>query len=349
MLSASLELLPDVRRNLRHNATVSFHTGAAEAMAKVRLLEKEELRPGEATWVQLSLSKPVAVVNGDHFIIRSSTDTLGGGKVVDAHARRLRRFRPAIIENLKARDEGTAEDTVMALLETKQPLELPAILAQSDLPSDGVQPVIESLARQGKVIKIGQGERCLLFTADGWERLTRKATDILQDYHRKFPSRAGMPRVELSSRLKLGGYSSAVWHRFSEEGVIAEEGGSVRLPGHSIQLTAAQRAKIDAFLRSMAQNPYSPPSELVPEADLLNLLIEQGRVVKVSDSVVFATSAYNDMVEKVTDEMKMRGKITLAEVRDLFQTSRKYAQAFLEHLDQRKITRRVGDERVPYQ
>ncbi|GAI11236.1 unnamed protein product, partial [marine sediment metagenome] len=56
----------------------------------------------------------------------------------------------------------------------------------------------------------------------------------------------------------------------------------------------------------------------------------------------------NEMVEKVMAEMKTRGKITLAEVRDLFQTSRKYAQAFLEHLDQRKITRRVGDERVPY-
>ena len=106
--------------------------------------------------------------------------------------------------------------------------------------------------------------------------------------------------------------------------------------------------KIDGFVRSLGRNPYSPPGDLVPEPDLLSLLIEQGRVVKVSDSVVFATSAYNDMVERVTAEMKARGKITLAEVRDLFQTSRKYAQAFLEHLDQRKITRRVGDERVPY-
>ena len=348
MLSASLELLPGVRRGLRHNATIGFHIGAAEAMAKVRLLEKEELRPGEATWVQLSLSKPVAVVNGDRFIIRSSMETLGGGKVVDAHARRLRRFRPATIENLRARDEGTAEDAVMALLETKKSLELSAILAQSDLPADGVQPVIESLVQQGKVIKVGQGERSLLFTAAGWERLVKNATGILQEYHRKFPSRAGIPKVELSSRLKLGGYSSAIWQRFSEEEVIADDGGSIRLPGHSIQLTAAQQVKIDDFLRSLARNPYSPPGDLVPEPDLLSLLIEQGRVVKVSDSVVFATSAYNDMVERVTAEMKARGKITLAEVRDLFQTSRKYAQAFLEHLDQRKITRRVGDERVPY-
>ncbi|MFC2002499.1 selenocysteine-specific translation elongation factor [Chloroflexota bacterium] len=348
MLSAKLELLPYLRRGLRHNATVSFHTGATEAMAKVRLLEKEELPPGETTWVQLSLSKPVAVVNGDRFIIRSSTETLGGGKVVDAHARRLRRFRPVIIQNLEMREEGTAEGAVMALLETKQPLELSAVLAHGDLPASEVQPAIESLTQQGRVIRIGQGERSLLFTPAGWERVARKATSTLQEYHRKFPSRIGMPKVELGSRLKLGGYSSAAWQRLLDEGGIVEDSTSVRLPGHRIQLTAAQKAEIDAFLRSLARNPYSPLGDLVLEADLLNLLIEQRKVVKVSDSVVFATSAYNEMVEKVTAEIKERGKITLAEVRDLFKTSRKYAQAFLEHLDQRKITRRIGDERVLY-
>ena len=69
-------------------------------------------------------------------------------------------------------------------------------------------------------------------------------------------------------------------------------------------------------------------------------------MVKVSDSVVFSTSAYNEMVEKVVAHIKVQRKVTLAEVRDLFRTSRKYAQAFMEHLDERKITRRIGDERV---
>lgn len=70
--------------------------------------------------------------------------------------------------------------------------------------------------------------------------------------------------------------------------------------------------------------------------------------MKVSDSVVFAASAYNEMVSKITARIKSRGKITLAEVRDLFNTSRRYAQDRLEHLDEKKVTRRVGDERVLY-
>ena len=348
MLTVKLHLLHYLHRPLRHSATVSFHTGAAETMAKVRLLEGDDLQTGKSTWAQLLLDRPLAVVKGDHFIIRSPMETLGGGKIIDSHARRLRRFRSDVIENLRAREEGTAEEVIMALLETKQPLEFSALLLQFNLTASETRSAIESLTQQGSVIRLGQGEQSLLMTLSGWERLTKETTAILEDYHRKFPARPGMPKMELSSRLKLGAYSAPTIRKLFDQGVIIEDGTTVRLPTHHIQLTQAQQAKIDIFLRSLAQNPYAPPSDLIPEPDLLNLLIEQRQVVKVSDDVVFATSAYNEMVEKVTTYLKAHGKVTLAEVRDLFQTSRKYAQAFMEYLDGKKITRRVGDERVLY-
>ena len=346
MSTVQLRLLPYLRRPLLHNTTVSFHTGAAETMAKVRLLEREELQPGEAAWAQLSLSKPVAVVKSDHFIIRSSMETLGGGEVVESHARRYRRFRPAVIQNLRIKEKGTAEEVIMAILETKQPLEMPALLAQCDLPAIEVQPAIESLIQQENIIGIGQGEHRLLLTTLGWERLTKKVTGALQDYHRRFPTRLGMPKVELSSRLKLVTNPSALLQRLLDEGVVVEDGAAIHLPTHRVQLTQAQQAKIDAFLNSLAHNPYAPPSNLIPEPDLLNLLIEQHQVVKVSDDVVFSTSAYNEMVERITSHLKASGKVTVGEVRDMFKTSRKYVLALLEHLDRTKITRRVGDERV---
>jgi selenocysteine-specific elongation factor len=290
----------------------------------------------------------VALVNDDHFIIRSSLETLGGGEVVESHARRYRRFRPAIIQSLKVREEGTTEEIVTALLETNQPLKLSALLAQCNLPASEARLVAESLIQQGKIVGIGRKESPLLLTRPGWERLTEKAIAIVQDYHRRFPARPGIPKVELSNKLRAGIHSPAILQRLLDEGVLTEEGLSVRLPTYQIQLTPAQQTKIDTFLGSLAQNPYAPPTDLIPEPDLLNLLIERQQVVKVSDSVVFPTSAYNEMVEKVVTHIKTRGKVTLAEVRDMFKTSRKYAQAFLEHLDAKKITRRVGDERVLY-
>ncbi|MFC2035733.1 selenocysteine-specific translation elongation factor [Chloroflexota bacterium] len=348
MLSVQLRLLPYLRRPLPHNATVSFHTGAAETMAKIRLLEKDKLEPGETAWAQLVLNKPVALVNGDHFIVRSSAETLGGGKVAESHTKRLRRFRPTIIQNLKVKEGGTTEEVLLSLLETKQPLELPTLLRQCDLPAGEVQPVMESLIRQEKVVGVGQRDQQLLFTALGWERLIEQTTSILENYHRSFPTRAGMPKVELGNRLKLGKYSSDSWQRLLDAGILNERGLVVSLPSHSIRLTQSQQTEIDTFLQSLVPNPYAPPGDQIPESDLLNLLVEQHKVVKVSDSVVFSASAYDEMAEEIISYIKVQGKVTLAEARDLFKTSRKYAQALLEHLDENKITRRTGDERILY-
>jgi len=346
VLTAKLSLIPYLQRPLRHGATVSFHTGAAETMAKVRLLEGDELRPGGGTWAQLVLDRPVAVIKGDHFIIRSPMETLGGGDIVDARARRLRRSRPEVIQNLRAREEGTAEEVIMALLEAKQPLELSALVAQCNLPAEEVKSVIESLIEQGQIVGMVEGGRRLLLTAAGWGRLAEKVTAVIGDYHRRFPHRSGIPKVELGSRLKLGNYASAALANFISQGIIVEDGGHVRLPAHTVRLTAEQQAKIDAFLQSLTKSPYAPPGEFIPEPDLLNPLVEQGRVVKVSEGIVFSAPAYKEMVAKVTDHIRVNGRVSLAEVRDMFQTSRKYAQALLEHLDGEKVTRRVGDERV---
>ncbi|MFH1169837.1 MAG: selenocysteine-specific translation elongation factor [Chloroflexota bacterium] len=344
LLTVKLRLLSYLRHPLRHSASVNFFIGADEATAKVRLLAEDKLPPGESGWAQISLAHAVAAVKGDHFIIRSPMETLGGGQVVDAHASRLRRFRPAVIDSLKAREGGTAEEALAAMLES--PREMSALLSQSDLPAGEVRTMIESLVQQGQIVRLGQSDQSLLMTSAAWRQLAEKASAMVKEYHLRFPARTGIPRVELSSRLKLGAYSPAALAKLIEEGVIIEEGAGVHLPGHRVQLSTVQQSKLDAFLKSLAQNPYSPPGDLIPEPDLLNLLVEQRRVVKVSDSVVFAAPVYDEMVGKVIAHIKASGKVSLAEVRDMFRTSRKYAQALMEHLDAARITRRVGDERV---
>ncbi|MBA7598431.1 Selenocysteine-specific elongation factor [subsurface metagenome] len=348
LLTLKLKLLDYLHRPLKHGATVSFHTGAAEAMAKVRLLEGDEIKPGQATWAQVKLDRPAAVVTGDHFIVRSPMETLGGGKIIEAQAKRLRRFRPDIIANLKAKETGTAEEMVLALVETKQPVETSALISELNLRDEDIRAAVVSLTERGNVVALGQGDRSLLVTIQRWESLIQKTRAALQEYHRKFPARPGMPKVELGSRLKLGAYAVTAFQKLATQGIIAEEGNVIRLPAHQIQLTQAQQGKTDAFLRSLTENPYAPPGDLIPEPDLLGLLIEQRQVVKVSNDVVFAVSTYDEMVGKVTSRIKAQGQITLAEVRDMFQTSRKYAQALMEHLDGEKITRRVGDGRVLY-
>ncbi|MFC2024055.1 selenocysteine-specific translation elongation factor [Chloroflexota bacterium] len=351
-LTATMRLICELRlisyrpRPFKTGVTTSFHAGTAQAMAKIHFLEGVELRPGETALAHLSLDKPVALVRGQRFIIRSPQETLGGGRVVEPAARRYRRPRPDALRSLKAKAQGSAEAVILAVLEKEQPLGLLAILAKGDLPAAEIEPAIASLIEQGKVIMVGRDANRLLLTAAGWDRLTREVTGSLEKYHQRFPSRLGMPRAELGSRLKVGVSSQAILRQLADGGVIVEEGVMVRLPAHQISLSPAQQASLDIFLKSLRDKPYAPPAELIPEPDLLNLLIARRQVIKVAGDVVFSTAAYNEMVARITAHLKEAGRIKVAEVRDMFKTSRKYAVALLEHLDGAKITRRVGDERV---
>jgi len=347
LITARLHLLPVLQRPLRYNTTVSLHCGTSEVMAKVRLLELDELKPGEHAWAQLMLTAPIAVVKGDRFIIRSPQETLGGGEIIEPHTRRHRRHRPAIIESLEVKEQGTAEEILLSLLEAKQPLEKGKLITECGLPVKEAQAIIETLVHEEKFLTIGTREHALLFTPVGWKRLTERITAVVQDYHNRFAARLGMPRGELGNKLKLDpGAFNTIMQRIFVEGTLLEEGANVRLASHQIQLSRDQQAKIDTFLQSLSRNPYAPPIDAHPEPELLNLLIKQGRVIKVGDNVVYTSQAYDEMVGKIVAHINTHGKITLGETRDLLNTSRKYAQVLLEYLDQRKATRRVGDERI---
>jgi selenocysteine-specific elongation factor len=347
LLDARLRLLSGTGRPLKHNTEVSFHTGSAEVMARVRLLEKEEAQPGETTWVQFILEEPLAVINGDHYVIRSPMETLGGGVVMETQPReRHRRFRAETIENLKARGEGKIEETLLAALKGQPPQAQNGLISRSNLLPEVALAGLESLVQQGRVVAAGEGDNRLLLTDTAWKQMVQDILAAVREYHRKYPLRAGIPKAEISSRVKLGPHFQSVLQKLLAEGQLKEETTMVRSPDFQVKLTPDQQTRLDSYLRQLAQNPYSPAPEMVPEPDLLNLLADRGQIVRTTSGVVFTAAAYDEMVKKILGNLRKNGKITLAEVRDIFQTSRKYAQAILENMDEKKLTKRVGDERV---
>ena len=190
-------------------------------------------------------------------------------------------------------------------------------------------------------------EDAVLLPASLWAKVTERAQGALQEYHSRYPLRRGAPREEVRGRLGLGEQVSALaLQRLIREGVVIEEETLLRVPEHRVVLSPAQRHALDGYVKLLGSEPFSPPTAEPPEPDLLQLLVEEGKVVKVSDSVVFTSEAYQQMVDKIVEHLKGEGKITVAQVRDMFNTSRKYALALMEHMDQRRVTRRMGDERV---
>ena len=344
-VDVKLRLLDGLSRSLKHGATVSFFTGAAEELAKVHLLEKEEVKPGETALAQLALKRPVAAVKGDHYIIRSPMDTLGGGNIISVHARRHRRFRENIVDSLSKIERGTAEEILEAMLEMKQPLELRSMVIDSNLSEGEVEKALAALEQQKKVRIIGRAGDRIVFSSAGWDTMVKKSQKVVGDYCKKFTTRTGIPKGELSSKLGLTP-QSPVLQKLKDDNIIVEEGATVRLPEFQVKLTEQQQKKIDAFLRVLKDNPYSPPGDVTLEPELLNLIIRQGRAVKVAEGVVFSKNAYDEMVGKIIAHAKEHGSITIADVREMFGNSRKYITALLEYMDDKKLTRRVGDARV---
>jgi len=355
LVDGRLRLLASRPKPLAHNSEVSFHTGAAEAEARVRLLENETLAPGATGWVQVQLAAPLAVAKGDFFIVRSPVTTLGGGQIVDPHPRRHKRGQARVLAALETLAKGSPEEIVLQTLGTAPPMEVATLIAQTHLPGDQGRAALGQLIASGQALILGDegpsSPRALVVSAAGWRELGERVATILRAYHQQNPLRGGMPKEELKSRLALPARvfneSLARWLASS---VLAEEGAAVRLPSHQARFTPEQQQRVERLLARMAQSPYTPPARAEIEqelgAEVLAALLEQGKLYKVSEEIVFLRSAYEEMVRRTVETIRARGRVTAAEVRDLFNTSRKYAIAFLEHLDEERITRRVGDERV---
>ena len=345
-----LRMTPAAPMPLRHNLGVTFHAGSSETFARVRLLDVAELRPGQDGWAQVHLAEPLPLVKGDYFVLRSSQWTLGGGRIVDPHPARHRRFQLGVLETLEVMAEGSPEDLALKALEAAEPCGLAALARAANLALDRTAELVAQLALAGDLVTLGGAPpdaNVVLMTASGWARLRGQADAAVQSYHTANPLRSGLPREELRNRLKLSqAIFTHVLARLANEGVLEETGAAVRAPGHRVTLSPAQEAAATAYVAALQREPYSPPTELQLDAALLGVLAERGSVVRVSDSLVFAADAYREIVERIVAHLREHGAITVADVRDAFGTSRKYALPLLERLDQQHITRRQGDQRV---
>jgi len=350
-LDARLRMVKNAPHPLKHNQGVTFHLFTSEASARIRLLDANGLVAGQEGWVQILLEEPLPVVKGDFFVIRSSEDTLGGGQIVDPNPRRrYRRFDDDVVERMMTLDQGSGEDIIISVAEQWGPCDLTALSQRSNLSREEVSYRVAELTEDGHLISLGDFSNdgdAVIYSAQGWAVIRSKITSALQLYHTQYPLRQGVPTQEIRSRLDL---SQPVYQRalvkLVEEGVVVDERQSLRLPDHEISLTPKMDQEASEYLDSLRKNPYSPPSDQKINPELLGVLVDQDKVVRVGDGVIFDAVAYREMTGRIVQHLKDHGNITVAEARTMFNTSRKYILPLLEHMDQQQITRRTGDERI---
>ncbi len=363
MVDLKLRLVADAPRALEQNDALDLFAGAAEVACHVTLLDREKLPPGGEAWVQLRLEWPIAVARGDRCIVRipSPSITIGGGRIVDAHPRRHRRFRQEVIAALETLERGTPADLLVQAAGSDGPVEWNKLRDQSGLAAEDAVAALGEALRGGRLRRLGIvgsdpetiAPDTLVVSEAAWKRLAATIEQALAAFHRRNPLRAGMPREELKSKagIRAPRAFNETLQRLESEGEIATTETVVRLPAFSPRLSPKERAAVDHLLRDFEASPFSPPTRAEWEElgnELIGYLIDTGRLVRVSPDVLFSGEGYMKLVEWTTRLLAEGGELTVATLRDQFSTSRKYALAFLEHLDERKITRRVGDARVKY-
>jgi selenocysteine-specific elongation factor len=280
--------------------------------------------------------------------------------VVDAAPkRRHRQHDPAAVTWLEKAAQGTPGEILLQSLDAAGPVALREAIARAGLSEQAAAEAVDELNASADLMMV-EGDALVLSRA-GWTQFLAAARSALGAYHRQHPLRVGMPREELKSRLAQASTArkspplaprafNALLAHAVEAGLIASQAALVRLPEHVVTFTTAQQARVDALLADFRRDPYNTPlpkdcAARVGE-DVLAALVDLGSLVQVSPDVVFLPETYQTMLDRIKTHLRANGKITVAEVRDLFKTSRKYALALMEHLDASGVTRRVGDERV---
>ena len=359
LVDGTLELLADAPRPLKTRDRVRFHAGTSEIMARVLLLETQELAPGKSAFARFRLEAPLVALPGDRFVIRSYSPmvTIGGGTLLDIAPPRFKRKAPALVAHLSLLRDGDPDVVVEEHIRHAggAGVRVAALSGRVPYGPERLRALLEGLQAAGRVAAV---DRDWYVHPESLERLRGLAVAALEQFHRAFPLRPGMSREELRGRA--GAADERVFGHLLEtlagEGLVRTERDKVRLAAHEVRLSGEQQKVVDRLeqeFRTAAAAPPSPEEALTraglagdEEHELFQLLVQDKKLVRVKESLYFHTEALDSIQERLVAMLRERKEIGPGDIKDLLGISRKYAIPLLEFFDARRVTARVGERRV---
>ena len=366
LLDVKLSVLPDSMRIVTNHERLHLYTGTSEILCRAVLLDKEEIGPGESGLVQLRLEEEIALKRGDRFVVRfySPMETIGGGVVLEPNPVRKKRFDEKAIEELKKKESGSLADVME--LHIKQHAdtmitmaELAKIMAHS---VDELQEYLEELKEEGIVHVFAMKKDVYLWHRDSEYALRQKIQEALEAYHKRYPYRYGMKKAEIHNTY-LKKVKPIVFDAYIEQLVAQNQIGrkdeylhlaefevskdAMFLKTEKTLVDAFEKAGFD-FVRFSEIDLGTIPRETAE--DVLLLLVDEERVVRINEEMFTMKYLMDEAEEKIRKHLENEDVITIAQVRDMFSTSRKSAKPILEYMDSIKVTKKTGaeSERVAY-
>ena len=366
LLDVRLNVLDSSMRVLTNHTRLHFFTGTSEILCRAVLLDKEEIGPGESGYVQLRLEEEIAVRRGDKFVVRfySPMETIGGGVILEPNPGVKKRFQENVIEELKRKESGSSADVIeLHVRERADTLITTAELAKlTALSIDEVQEDISELLSQGLVQVFAMRKDTYVWHAESIRAAKQTLDKALREYEEKYPYRYGMKKAEVQmtyfQKIKPNVFDKIV-EMLIEEGCLKRVDEFLCTPQYQVKkdtrydkvsgilLDTFTNAKYD-FVRYSEIDFKGTVKETAD--DILNILLEEQKIVKVTEDMYTLTEYMERAKELIQEHLKGEPVITIAQVRDMFDTSRKSAKPIIEYMDSIKVTKKTGaeSERVAY-
>lgn len=363
MVDCRLYYLKSAPKPLENRQRVRLYHGTSEILCRVVILDKEEVKPGEEAYVQLRLEKPLTAQRNDRYVIRNYSPmfTIGGGVIIEPLAPKCKRFDQNYIGQLKIKESGSTSSIVENIVKNLSP-EFPKvadILKAMGKNEEDLEGKLDSLAEEGNIIKFVTSDKPVYVHKDFVNKKMEMITDILEKYHKANPLRYGISKEEIKTKAFGKGMKQKVYDELlsilESKHRINLHGNFIAAYGFEIKYTDEQNLLKESILKEFSLNEFSPPklSDLeAKEKDPKNIrmvfesLLDEGTIVKVAEDSYFTKEAYEKSKEMLKKYVNENGTITVAQLRDILDTSRKYAMALMENFDAIKLTKRQGDQRV---
>jgi selenocysteine-specific elongation factor len=363
VLSVEVVGAADIARPIRHRGRYKVHLGTAEVSAVLALLEGDEARAGNFALAQLFLAEPVVAVYGQPLVLRDESPpaTVGGGRVMQPASRRLRRRDRAAIARLGGLRSADPLERVRAVL-AFEGLAVPAeprLCAMTGWTHDEIQNALQALASSGALVELSLGPRkTMRALAEVVAELEERALRALARLHAEHPRQSAIPRARLAAALADLDNDALVFSlldRLSARGQVVLGPRSVSLKGHEPKLSHAERKLKNELAEAIRAGGMSPPElgelaatagqRALAVAELLTLLCDEDRLVAISSNLYLDADGEHELKRRVRERLKGGSTMTMSELRELLNTTRKYSVPIGEYLDRIGLTVREGDVR----
>jgi selenocysteine-specific elongation factor len=359
MYLCKMRVLTHERLTLKNGAQIKFHTGTSVVPATLYLMQGDGIQAGDEALVQVRLTEPIVAGPGDRFIVRtlSPVYTVGGGMIVEAIPRRLKRNRPELQQDVEARAKAVLDEKDFVEYCVKNAESFVAseadISLRTKIPRSRLAEMLNGLIQEQKVISIGSDLYMHHAMAAQGEQLLVK---VVEEFHRASPESPGLPVEQAQEKSGLPKVAfDGLLAQMLKDGRLVERNRRLALSGHreavkdeDVQLLV----KIEGVFTARLFNPPSPeeavevikvPRDKVDRA--IKMLIERERLVRLPEGLIFHRQAIDRAREITLDFFREKERLESVDFKYLLNTTRKYAIQLLDHMDRIGVTQRIGNTR----